>query len=52
MDEDTNEAFTIIEEAIDNFHNGYSDQRPYVETIRQLYLEDYENLKAKLESID
>ncbi|MGH1387252.1 tetratricopeptide repeat protein [Kordia sp.] len=45
------EALKIIEEAIENFNNGYSDQRPYVETIRQLYLEDYTNLKAKLESM-
>lgn len=45
------EALKIIEEAIENFNSGYSDQRPYVETIRQLYLEDYTNLKAKLESM-
>jgi tetratricopeptide (TPR) repeat protein len=44
-------ALKIIDEAIENFNNGYSDQRPYVETIRQLYLEDYTNLKAKLESM-
>jgi len=45
------EALLIINEGIENFNNGYSDQRPYVETIRQLYLEDYETLKAKLESM-
>lgn len=45
------EALTLVNEAIENFKNGYSDQRPYVETIRQLYLEDYINLKAKLESM-
>ncbi|WP_420571449.1 hypothetical protein [Kordia sp.] len=44
-------ALQIINEAITNFKEGYSDQRPYVETIRQLYLEDYTNLKAKLESM-
>lgn len=48
---DRQEALKIIEEAIDNFNSGYSDQRPYVETIRQLYLADYLNLKAKLESM-
>lgn len=42
-------ALTLINDAIENFKSGYSDQRPYVETIRQLYLEDYTNLKAKLE---
>lgn len=46
------EALKIIKEGIDNFNNGYSDQRPYIETIHQLYLEDYITLKAKLESID
>lgn len=51
-EKNTAEALAIINEAIENFTNGYSDQRPYVETIRQLYLEDYEFLKAKLESID
>ncbi|WP_298507320.1 hypothetical protein [uncultured Kordia sp.] len=45
------EALTIIDEAIVNFNTGYSNQRPYVETLRQLYLEDYTNLKAKLESM-
>jgi len=45
------EALSIINQAIDNFYNGYYDQRPYVETMRQLYIEDYENLKTKLESI-
>lgn len=50
-EEKRQEALTIINEGIDNFNNGYSDQRPYVETIRQLYLQDYEILKAKLESM-
>ncbi|WP_298424069.1 hypothetical protein [uncultured Kordia sp.] len=45
------QALTLVNEAIENFNNGYSDQRPYVETIRQLYWEDYTNLKAKLESM-
>jgi len=46
------EALKIIDEAIDNFNNGYSNQRPYVETLRQLYWGDYATLKAKLESMD
>jgi len=45
------EALQVIQEAIENFQNGYSDQRPYVEAIRQLYLEDYLNLQTKLESM-
>lgn len=45
------EALAIVNEGIENFNNGYSDQRPYVETIRQLYLEDYLTLKTKLESM-
>lgn len=45
------EALNLINEAIENFNNGYSDQRPYVETIRQLYIQDYENLKAMLEAM-
>ncbi|MCH2195884.1 tetratricopeptide repeat protein [Kordia sp.] len=44
-------ALKIIEDAIDNFKNGYSNQRPYVETMRQLYLEDYVGLKAMLEAM-
>ncbi|WP_046755929.1 tetratricopeptide repeat protein [Kordia jejudonensis] len=45
------EALLLIDEAIDNFNNGYSNQRPYVETLRQLYGEDYINLKTKLEAM-
>lgn len=45
-------ALKIIEDAIDNFKNGYSNQRPYVETMRQLYLEDYVGLKAMLEAME
>ena len=52
IDEKQQEALKIIEEAIFNFNNGYSNQRPYVETMRQLYIQDYENLKAKLEAMN
>lgn len=44
------EALVLINKAIDNFHNGYSNQRPYVETLRQLYWQDYTNLKTQLEA--
>ncbi|MEM6720972.1 MAG: hypothetical protein AAF611_16700 [Bacteroidota bacterium] len=43
-------ALKTIEEGTENFQNGYSDQRPYVEAIRQLYLEDYMNLHAIVKS--
>lgn len=51
LKKDKEAALLILNEAIENFNSGYSDQRPYVETIRQLYVEDYINLKAKLESM-
>jgi tetratricopeptide (TPR) repeat protein len=47
IQENIKEAKKIGDQAIENFQNGYSDQRPYVETIRQLYLEDYIRLKNK-----
>ena len=52
LEKEKKAALLILNEAIENFKTGYSDQRPYVETIRQLYLEDYQFLKAKLESMD
>ncbi|MEM6721280.1 MAG: hypothetical protein AAF611_18275 [Bacteroidota bacterium] len=42
------EALQTIAEGIDNFNNGYSDQRPYVEAIRQLYIEDFIRLQTKI----
>ncbi|PTX64143.1 hypothetical protein C8N46_101754 [Kordia periserrulae] len=45
------EAVKTIQKGLENFQNGYSVRRPYVETIRQLYLEDFINLQAKLESM-
>ena len=50
IQENSKEALQIIEEAIDNFKKGYSNQRPYVETLRQVYLEDYLNLKTILKA--
>lgn len=42
------EAKKLIEDAIKDFNNGYFNQRPYVETIRQIYIEDLELLKEEL----
>ena len=44
------EASQTINEAIESFQNGYSVRRPYVETIRQLYLEDFITLQLKITS--
>ena len=41
-------AKSLIASAIVDFKNGYYNQRPYVETLRQIYLEDLENLQKDL----
>jgi tetratricopeptide (TPR) repeat protein len=38
-----------IDSAIDDFNIGYFDNRPYVESIRQIYMEDLTSLKSELE---
>ena len=38
----------MIEDAIVDFNNGYYNNRGYVETLRQIYLEDLEELKSKI----
>ncbi|TVZ56692.1 tetratricopeptide repeat protein [Lutibacter sp. Hel_I_33_5] len=43
-----NEAKTMIDDAIKDFNEGYYNKRPYVETLRQLYLDDFEALKLSL----
>ena len=42
-------AKTLIDSAIDNFNSGYYNNRAYVETLRQIYLEDLEAFKKELE---
>lgn len=42
-------AKQLIESAITDFNNGYFNQRPYVETIRQIYIEDLEELQYKID---
>ena len=41
-------AKTLIDSAIEDFENGYFNNRPYVETLHQIYLEDLEALKDEL----
>jgi len=47
-DSNPKEAKQHIDSAISDFNNGYFNQRPYVETIRQIYLEDLEELQQKI----
>ena len=43
-------ALDTINEAINDFNIGYSNKRPYVETMRQIYREDLTAMKSKIES--
>lgn len=42
------EAKTLIESAINDYKAGYYNSRPYVETLREIYLEDLETFKTQL----
>lgn len=42
---DNKDALNLIEDAILDFRNGYFNNRPYVETLRQIYFDDLENIK-------
>ena len=42
------EAKRLVNDAISDFNNGYFNQRPYVETMRQIYIEDLEELQKEL----
>jgi len=44
----TEEAKIIINSAIEDFNAGYFNNRNYVETLRQIYLEDLNDLKKQL----
>ncbi|MEP2690097.1 tetratricopeptide repeat protein [Maribacter dokdonensis] len=46
--EETEKALDLVNKAIEDFNNGYFNNRPYVETLRQIYLEDLEELKSKI----
>jgi len=43
------ESKVLIQNAIDDYNVGYYNNRPYVETLRQIYLEDLEAFNATLE---
>ncbi|MGB1307315.1 MAG: hypothetical protein ACPG6B_00290, partial [Oceanihabitans sp.] len=47
--EEFTKAKSILEEAVSDFNFGYFNSRPYVETLRQIYIEDLQNLKVELE---
>ena len=42
-------ALTLVNSAIEDFNNGYYNNRGYVEALREIYLEDLESIKASLE---
>ncbi|CAL2102414.1 Tetratricopeptide repeat protein [Tenacibaculum sp. 190130A14a] len=44
------EAKIMIEAALKDFNDGYFNKRPYVETLRQLYLEDLTDLESSINS--
>ncbi len=41
-------ARELIDSAIEDFKQGYNNKRPYVETLREIYLEDLEDFKGTL----
>lgn len=48
-DQKKNEAAkTTLDSAIEDFNSGYFNSRAYVETLRQIYRQDLENLKIEL----
>ncbi|WP_055446981.1 tetratricopeptide repeat protein [Lacinutrix mariniflava] len=50
--EDKNkEALETINEAIDDYNQGYNNKRAYVETLRQIYPQDLTVLKSKIEKL-
>jgi hypothetical protein len=42
------EALTLVEAAILDFNTGFYNNRDYVETLRQIYRGDLEDLKDSL----
>lgn len=45
---DNQQALELIDLAITNYNDGYYNYRPYVETLRQIYMEDLLLLKKRL----
>lgn len=44
-------ALEIINEAIDDFNQGYNNKRAYVETMKQIYIQDLTEFKFKIENL-
>ncbi|MFS4492982.1 tetratricopeptide repeat protein [Maribacter sp. 2308TA10-17] len=47
-DDDAIEAKALIEDAIIDFNAGFYNNRDYVETLRQIYMEDLEDVKESI----
>jgi tetratricopeptide (TPR) repeat protein len=45
---DTSEALRLVDDAIADFNDGYYNNRGYVETLRQIYMEDLTDLRDSL----
>lgn len=41
-------ALALLNDALIDFNNGYYNKRPYVETMRQIYLEDLTRLQTEI----
>lgn len=46
--DETEKAQQCINSAIEDFNLGYFNSRPYVETLRQIYIEDLNQLKSEI----
>ena len=44
------EALEYVNDALKDFNAGYFNERPYVEVLRQIYIQDLEKLKIELET--
>lgn len=42
------EALALVNDAIEDFQQGYYNNRPYVETLREIYMEDLTDLKDSI----
>lgn len=45
---ETGQTLEMVNQAFEDFNNGYFNNRPYVETLLQIYLEDLEELKTRI----
>jgi len=44
----SDEALILIQEGMKDFKNGFYNNRPYVETLRQIYLSDMQTLQSEI----